>query len=221
MHFELAKLGARSVGENYPWTQGDIDPLQLIMLAALWSRHEPRLLEVLIDYGKQQWSNWNPHSLRRLLLDTQSPQPFLVMLNFIRLDAPHDSELGRYYNYVSAGFVEVPAQLYFYGLSAPGSRHMLRTAEEPVQEFLDWGFLARMRPVVHEDGKRFEIGHWSPVARRNRLSHILAEQKRITISGYLEALDHSISRPQALLDLKAHSHLKKRGSGRGAFWVIK
>lgn len=221
MHFELGKLGARSVGENHPWTQGNLGPLQIFVLAALWSRHDPRLLEVLIDHAKRQWSIWNPHSLRQILLSEPNPQPFLVVLNFVKTVAPQDLELARYCDYVSGGFAATSPQLYFYGLSDPGSRHMLKSAEEPVQEFLDWGFLARTRPVVHEDGKRREIGHWSPVARHNRLSRMLKETKRITISEYLKALDYCISRPQALLDLKVHPHLKKRGAGRGAFWVMK
>lgn len=221
MHFELGKLGARSVGENHPWEHVDLEPLQILVLAALWSRYDPRLLEVLINYAKRQWSNWNPYGLRQILMNNPDPQTFLVVLNFIKTDAPQDLELARYCDYVSGGFSAMSPQLYFYGLADPGSRLMFKSAEEPVQEFLDWGFLSRMRPVVHEDGKRREIGHWSLPARKNRLSHIVNEQKHVTISEYLKALDHCISRPQALLDLKAHPHLKMRGAGRGAFWVIK
>lgn len=221
MHFELAKIGARSVGEFHPWAQGDLNHLELVLLAARWSRYDPRLLEVLIDYAKREWSNWNPYNLRKILLNNPDPQTFLVVLNFIKTDAPQDLELAHYCDYVSDGFAVISSQLYFYGLADLGSRLMFKSAEEPVQEFLDWGFLSRMRPVVHEDGKRREIGHWSLSARKNRLDHIVREQKRVTISGYLKALDHCISRPQALLDLKAHPHLKKRGAGRGAFWVMK
>jgi hypothetical protein len=52
----------------------------------------------------------------------------------------------------------------------------------------------------------------------NRLP--LERASEITLADYLEAVDHAISRQQALSDLKRHPGLVVQGHGRGARWTL-
>ena len=113
----------------------------------------------------------------------------------------------------------MPTQLFYMNLALPNSKMTFRSTTENIQEFLDWGFLARTRPLIHIAGQRLQLGHFTSGARQNIISRLIAENPSLTLAHYLEAIDHSLSRQQALLDLKNHPQLKLKGSRRGSVYV--
>jgi len=146
-----------------------------------------------------------------------SPQALLVMLEFAAT-ASKNEELRFFAEYLFKGHTPVAPQLFFMDLHTPGTTLMQRAALEPLQEFLAWGFLARERPIIHGD-TRLTLGHWGSTARQNIIRRLLKNNHTLTLSNYLTALDHTVSRQQALADMKESPLLKMKGKGRGAVWV--
>ena len=77
--------------------------------------------------------------------------------------------------------------------------------------------MAREAPVV-DDKTRAPLGKLDLSGRRNLVRRLIEKKGSIKLSDYLSALRHTISRQQALYDLKNTSWLKGIGRGRGAKW---
>lgn len=219
MYYELGRIGARAVGEKKTWPYRPVDETALVLLGAEMSRYDPRLFDILVEYVYLHWTKFNPLDLRNRLKTLSTPQTFLCLLAFVANALPGD-EFKLFADYVSSGFEPVSPQLYFMSLYSPGSASMTRAAEEPMLEFLKWGFLARERPVLNLAGSRLNLGHWSPQARTNVALRLARSKGAFQLSDYLTELDNSISRQQALADLKTIPQLKFKGRGRGVVWSI-
>jgi hypothetical protein len=122
--------------------------------------------------------------------------------------------------YLQRGLKAVPTQFYFINLYAPGSKLSQRAAENPIAQFKKWGFLARETPTVNAYQKK-TVGHLDRSSRFNVLQGIFKKKKEISLNEYRTATGHSISRQQALQDLKTLAKLKRGTKGRGARWVLK
>lgn len=218
IYFELEKIGARAVGSKQPWPHRPPDKESLFALAAEWSRHDPRLLEILVQYGLVHWRELSGQRLRQEMAAMETPQTIGVIVSFIQSAAPQDRECRLFWEYVAEGLQPVEPQFYFRGLYLPGSRLAQRAALESVTEFKKWGFLGRERVIVDPSAKR-AVGSWDQTARLNILKRLLETRKRIQISDYLEEIKQTISRQQALLDLKTLK-AKPTGQGRSAGWRL-
>lgn len=221
LYHELAFLGVRTVGENCPWDYPDkMVPESLLCLAAEMSRYDPRLFSSLVEYFYFHFACHNPFVLRQQILAMEEPQTLLVILHFVACSHP-DVEAKYMADYLARDFKPVDDQIFFKGLYQPGSFLMWRAASESLEEFSAWGFLGRERPVIHSDGERKVLGHWSVTARLNMAKRLQERDGHLTLATYLTAVEHSISRQQAGQDLKKSRCFKMRGSGRGTVWVAK
>jgi hypothetical protein len=216
-YFELASHGARAIGAKKPWPYRPADLEELLVICAELSRYDPRLFDVIVELLYFRWRELNPLKLRFRLAVIPTPQAFLTALGFAASGA-RDAELNRMLTYVGQGFPPAPFQLFFRSLYAVAGSNMERAASEPIREFYEWGFLARERPVIHADGARKSLGSWGLPARRNVILRLIEKKGRLSMKDYLEALEHTISRQQALQDLKSVKGLTPSGSGRGSAW---
>lgn len=219
LYYELARFGARAVGKKQSWNFNYDSLEELLVYAAQLSRHDPRLFSIMVELLAKCWNELNPRLIRQLNSKTESPQNILVMFEFVK--ACHSgAELTALVQYLGVGVDPVPYQLYFKNLYLPGSRLMERASREALEEFYQWGFLARERPIIY-GARRQTLGHWGPVARLNILHRLAEPGKAFQINTYLATLDHTISRQQAVLDLKKAPFLKMVGSGRACSWQLK
>lgn len=217
-YYELGRIGARSVGEKRAWPYRFKGREELLTLAAELSRWDPRLLEILVQYGKEHWQHFSPQKLRHGMKKMEAPQTIGVIAAFIRTANPKDKECRLFWDYVTDGLVPVETQFYFRDLYAPAGRSAERAARESLAEFKQWGFLGKARIVIDPVTKK-TIGTWDQTSRLNILRRLLQERKKLRISEYLAEIDFSISRQQALLDLK-FSKAKPEGEGRSACWTL-
>ncbi len=215
-YYELQKIGARAVGHRSAWSYHPKTNEELLALCAEMSRFDPRLFGILVDYLAQNWKRVNPLLLRQAMQKFETPQAWGVMGEMISSLQP-SSETVYFFEYVTRNLAPVSPQLYFINYYLPGSHLMQKAALEPLEEFFKWGFLARERPVIHGE-KRISAGYWGNYARTNILKRLLTQNQDITLGSYLQALDHTISRQQALNDLKNFPGLKLKGKGRGGMW---
>ena len=210
MYYELGQAGARAVGAKKAWAFKIKNLESLFVLAADWSRFDPRLLEILVEYAARHWADLNPLKLRESIKSMTTPQTIGVIAALVRCSLPADKEPHFFWDYVTAGLQPAATQYYFSNLYTLGSDLARRAAVESPQEFKRWGFLA----IGHD------VGSWDKSSRLNILNRLLDQKKKVQISDYLKALKDSISRQQALLDLQAAGAMQC-GRGRGAYWEKK
>ena len=218
LYFELAQIGANSAGEKLPWNFDPSCKEELLAIACDMSRYDPRLVDIVVEYLVRSWEDTNPAALRRYYKEMDCPQTVAVIMEFF-VTAVTDNEAVYFAQYLTLGLTSVPTQFYFHDLYAIGGKLAKRASEEGLYEYKKWGFLACERPVVNAQNKEAS-GTFDNIARRNILNRILTEKSEISLNDYLSALKFSISRQQALLDIKAAGLTKKGDAGRSVKWKL-
>ncbi|EKD51147.1 MAG: hypothetical protein ACD_62C00330G0001 [uncultured bacterium] len=218
-YFELGTLGARAVGQKHLWPYRFSSAEELFCLTSEMARYDPRLFGILVEFVIFHWENLNPLCVRRFIKAMNAPQIAGVIFEFAR-GVLKNFEFGCFADYITRGLEPIAPQLFFRSLTAPASHTMRLTAQTPVHEFLKWGFIARERPVLH-GATRQSLGSWNSKTRQNIILELAERHSSFTIHDYLGAIDHTISRQQALNDLKGSKWVKMKGQKRGSRWVKK
>ncbi len=217
LYFELAQLGAPCVGAKAHWQFKPLKKEELLALSFEWVRYDPRLLSILIIYLKDHYSGLNPYALRQLITKNDSPQTVGVIGEFIK-QINQDPELKFFFDYLIQGFSQKNHELFFVGLHPVGSKKSEMAAMKSLKEYSKWGFLGIEKPIVDLTTKK-TIGSYEASYRKRVLKNLLNRNKKVSLSFYLDAIHNSISRQQALYDLKHFFSLKLMGKGRGAYWT--
>ena len=217
LYHELAQIGATAVGRKRPWPYRPRSHEELLVLAAEMLRYDPRLLSILLQLVLSAWRDWNPITLRSLLGGMRWPQALLVVLEFAKA-ASSDSELRYFCDHVAAGWPRIdPSERFFIDAQRPGSRMAERHLGRNLGAYARWGFVGHERPTVDPSSKR-TVGRYDARTRRQILVDLAGRTSDFTLADYLDAVDHAVSRQQALQDLKACRELQVSGHGRGAKW---
>lgn len=217
LYWELAKIGATSVGAARPWPYDPSSREQLIALAGEMLRYDARLLSILVQWLRANYASLNPLELRRALAKARFPQALLVAMEFATLDHD-DRELAWFYDYVSAGFQRVePAERFFIDAEKPGTRSAERNLGRNLAPYARWGFVSQERPIVDPVSKQ-TVGRYDATTRRRILHELVERHEEFSLADYLSAVDHSISRQQARADLVAFERVRPVGRGPGARW---
>lgn len=219
IYFELAQWGAPAIGAKKPWPykMGSLE--ELLALTCEMVRYDPRLLGILIIFLKNSWNRLNPLKLRHELKRCQTPQVMGVIGEFVKTEIK-DKEINYFFDYLIKGLGPVTGQLFFKGTHPPGSLYFEKIARKSLKEYRKWGFLSMERPVVDLRTKR-QIGSLARESRMRILESIIHRKTMVTIKEYIEAVDYSISRQQALSDIKSLGTLESVGHGRNAYWKLK
>lgn len=219
LYYELGKIGARSVGRKIKWPYSIEQVEVLLTLAADWTRFDPRLMEVLVQFGLRDWRAWKPQTIRESFCKMETPQTWGVVAGFIKTAAPNDTELHHFWNYVVCGLQPVADQYYFFELYSIGGDFAGRVTRESLRQYRDWGFFGNERIIINPQTKA-EVGDWGQTERVNILKRLFKKEPRLKVSDYLREIGYTVSRQQAVQDLKksgAHSS----GRGRGGFWACR
>jgi hypothetical protein len=217
LYYEIARIGGSSVGRKRPWSYRLESKEALIALAAELLRFDPRLLSILLQLLVRKWQSFNPVALRRQMHAMRWPQALAVVLEFVK-EASSDAELRHFCDYLAAGWPRIePAERFFLDAERPGSRMAARRMGRNLRPYARWGFVGSERPIADPATKR-TVGRYDAPTRSQILSDLVERASELTLAEYLEAVDHGISRQQALLDLKRCPELVVIGRGRGAKW---
>lgn len=218
IYYELSLLGAKCVGKKTKWPYEKLSFEQLLILACEMSRYDPRLFDILVEYFYFHWNKLNPYLLRGEIKNMQEAAIIGVISSFAK-QALNNQEAIYFFDYLVYGIKAASYQLFFINLYPPASRLMQKASEAPLEQFYQWGFLARERPIIH-DTKRIVLGYWEFYARQNIIRNLVDKKQVITIADYLSEVDHTISRQQALIDLQKCPFVKSQGKGRGSYWCL-
>jgi len=220
LYHELALRGANSVGQHQPWSYRVQSLEYLVALAGEMLRYDARLLSILVQYFLSHWQELHPGVLRKWLRKMRWPQALLVVLEFAKT-ASMDSEFRFFADYISAGFERVsPSERFFMDAERPGSRIAERRLGRNLAAYARWGFVGSERPIADPVTKR-ALGRYDVHTRRAILRSLIERRGELTLAEYLDAVDHAISRQQALADLRGESELQPQGRGRGARWRVR
>jgi len=217
LYWEFARLGAPSVGRRSPWPYAPRGKEALVGLAGEMLRYDARLLSVLLELVLGHWRELDPLALRDRMHEMRWPQALCVVCDFAR-EATRDEELRFFAEYVCRGWPRVdPAERFFVEGDKPGSRMAARKLGRNLAPYARWGFIGTERPSADARTKR-TIGRYDAVTRRAILGDLVARHGELRLADYLVEIDHSVTRQQALADLRG-AGLVPRGHGRGARWA--
>ena len=216
LYWELARLGAPSVGRKSPWRYNPRAPEALVALAGEMLRFDARLLSILLELLLRHWRELDAIVLRDRMHEMRWPQALCVVLDFAR-EASNDPELRYFAEYVCRGWPRIePTERFFLGGDDPASRTAARKLGRNLRQYSRWGFVGTERQASDARTKR-TVGRYDAATRRRILRDLVEREADVRVADYLEAVDRSITRQQALGDLRA-SGLELTGHGRGAKW---
>jgi hypothetical protein len=219
LYYELAQRGGTSVGSRKPWPYRPDSFEALLALASDMMRYDARLLSVLVQLLLARWRDLNPVLLRDCMRGMRWPQALLVAFEFARA-ASEDPEFRYFADYIAAGHQRVqPAERFFMDMERPASRVAERRLGRNLAPYARWGFVGNERPIVDPLTKR-ALGRYDARTRRGILQGLIERRTELTLAEYLDAVDHAISRQQALADLRSCAVLRPTGHGRGARWIV-
>jgi len=219
LYHELARLGASSVGRPSEWRFEPESAEELLAIAGDMLRYDARLLSVLVELVLTAWPQWNPLELRRQMKRMRWPRALLVAFEFGKA-AGGDPELRYFGDYLGAGYDRRSgAERFFIDGPKPGSRTELRQRGRSLVQYSRWGFLGTERPAVDAVSKE-TVGSYDAATRLRIRRSLVSHQPSFSLSDYLDAVDHSISRQQAYADLKGDAAFEVVGRGRGARWRL-
>ena len=217
LYWELAQIGAPSVGSKSRWPYDPQGTEALLAIAGDMLRYDPRLLSILLHYVVQRWNTLNPRVLREVMTSMRWPQALLVVFEFAKA-ATSNRELDLFVDYVSADWApRDPAEKIFFDAERPGSRMARRNAGRNLSPYRRWGFVGTERPKANVFTDR-AVGAYDARTRQRIRRRLLESSGRISLNDYLDAIDHSVSRQQAYNDLRNDGTLTLEGRGRGARW---
>jgi hypothetical protein len=180
-------------------------------------RYDPRLLSILLQLLLARWQDIHPIRLRRLMQTMRRPQALLVVFDFAKA-ASDDAEFRYFADYLAAGFLRVePVERFFMDAERPASRMAERRMGRNLAAYARWGFVGSERPIADPVTKR-ALGRYDAKTRRRILDDLVERRTELSLADYLDAVDHAISRQQALADLRSSRQLQLSGHGRGAKW---
>ncbi len=218
-YYELSRLGAAASGEKTDWPYDPKSKEELIALCADLSRYDPRLFGILVEYLLKHWQEVSPQALRAQYPRMNTPETVAVLAEFLK-GAGVDDERKYFAEYLQRGLRPVPPQLFFKDIYAPGGKLSRRSIEESLAEYKRWGFHSRETPTI-DVYKKTALGSFDADSRWNILHKLFEERPELRLGDYLEAVRGSITRQQALNDLKKIARVAGSKRGPGARWVLK
>ena len=218
LYYELAQRVAPAMGRKAAWRYTPRTTEELLVLAGEMLRYDARLLSILVQYFLAHWMSLNPTHLRQSMASMRWPQALCVVLAFAK-QAGSGQEFLFFADYVCRGWPRLrPAEQFFYDAPRVGTRIAQRRLGQNLRPYSDWGFVGRERPIVDPVTKR-AVGQLDAATRRAIAQTLAKKPDGFTLAEYLHAIDHSVSRQQALLDLKRINAIRPEGHGRGARWI--
>ncbi len=215
LYWELGRRGAPSTGEKRRWKYGNLSEEELLTLAVLQTRYDPRLMAILVDLFRTPQTNLHPIQFKERLREVEA-LPIVAVLGEFVLEAAVPVQVKEFFRFLTSGVRPVPTQLFYRGIYPLGSKKMEEAAIKPLWGFKKWGFLAADPPLLKEDA-----GHpylYDATSRFQILRELTSQKPRFRLRDYQAAVRFSISRQQALKDLRSLPWIKKSGLGKGTLW---
>ncbi len=186
------------------------------------ARFDPRLMEILIDYGFSNWQKWNPIKLKQN--EYKMHQPALLGIYFELLSALiQDEGFTILAKMIQANIKKAPGEIFYFGIH-PFDPVMARLlVHESHSVFQRWGFYEPDLPISKSKQKKFNFSKAKKADRMKILDQLILQKKYIQMGHYEEILgknNFSVSRRTLELDLCGHPKLQSRGKTKGRIYRV-
>lgn len=219
LYWELSQRGAFCTGEKFPWRYERMSEEGLLTLSVLEARYDPRLLAVLIHLFRSP-QKLDPVLFKECLRQTGALSVMAVISEFV-LEFPVAIQVKEFCRFLMTGTQPVPTQLFYRGITPLGGRKMEEAIAKPPWAFKKWGFLAADPPLLKEALSTERRYLFDQDSRLEILRGFTKNQGRFRLRDYLKEIGFSISRQQALKDLRGVPWIRKTGVGRGSLYEAK
>jgi hypothetical protein len=190
------------------------------ILYAQWSRFDPRLGEILVQYLTQNWQQLNPMVLRQKNQNAPCPQALAVIFEHVKHNKLQEAQIFHHFFHLCVdGIKPAPYQSYTIGLFQPGGMQLFLRALRPHPFYSKWGFY-ESTPLYTKWAQVPQRTFLDRATRKRILREILKTKKQIKASDYIEACHYAIHPRQAERDLRSFFKLKIIGQTRSRLYSL-
>lgn len=218
LYWELNRRGGFCSGEKSAWKYRGFSEEEFWTLAFLESRYDPRLLAILIDLFVRVPPAVDPLRFKKIL-KREGALTIAAVIGEFSVDSKTTGEAAELFRFLNVRTFPVPTQLFYRNLYPIGGRKIEEVLERPLRAFKKWGFLASDPPLLKERLRARRVYLYDFPGRVSKLKELTQHQKCFRLKDYLKAIGFSISRQQALKDLRALHWIIPQGKKKGASYL--
>ena len=219
LYWELSRRDAFVTGERLPWPYPRLSEEELFGLAFLQARFDPRLMAVLVDFFQRRDHRLHPIRFKEILRKADALAVAAVIGEFV-ISSEASPETKDLFRFLQTGATPAPTQLFYRIPGRIGGVKMREAIDRPLWAFKKWGFLAADPPLLKENPPARRTYLYDPSSRLHVLEGLAKRKKSFRLREYLEEIRFSVSRQQALKDLKNVPWVRKRGKGKGSYYTL-
>ena len=118
--------------------------IKTLALWSQWSRLDPRLGEILVQYLSRFWPYISPVALNQALKKEPWPSAFGVLINQVPYcDIKNKAGFRQWSKSVMADIAPAPDELFFIGLYKIGGKQMKNECLYSLKSYRKWGYFAK------------------------------------------------------------------------------
>ena len=197
----------------------DLGLEEVLVVSLHWGRSDWRLLEGILVWLWENWRLPHPSRLNEIIRSSRQPAIWGVMYEWTLLRSSEMSAAQRaFWILVMEDIKPAAGELFFREGKIQSFQKSRRLLIHQLPLYERWGFVSDQLP---------SIGPWKRLKQepapsvRKRILRDLLLRGAVTLSSYLEALDHSISRQTAWRDLRSFKKLSARGRTRSRRYQLR
>ncbi|MFH1726816.1 MAG: hypothetical protein ABIA04_00165 [Pseudomonadota bacterium] len=220
LYFQLNKNGALCWGEDTGYFT-NISYEKILAIAIEASRWDIRLLCILTEHFANKYKNIKPFILRQFIGENKYPFIIGVIKEFSLLISQNE-DLKDFFKLLLKNISPSNNYLLFnVGLSFSQKQIKYETYKS-LNEYKKWGFLCSELPILkHLIKNNDNFHHYAPNERKITLKNLFETKNPISINDYLEAINYSISRQHARLDLINSEFIISKGKTKSCLYYLK
>lgn len=197
-----------------------------LALWSQWTRLDPRLGEIFIEYISKFWTAYNPVDINQQLKKQIWPAVFGVILEQVPFYYLQNRRT-KYWNKklflnwskcVMTNILPAQNEQFFIGIYKAGGKLMKEECFYAIKPYCQWGYYSKDLLINKAQIPRKTL--ISVSQRKAIIDELLESHKRIRVKDYLEKLNFQVHRRQAQRDLKNHKRLKSCGHTKGKYYIL-
>ncbi|MFM8315494.1 MAG: hypothetical protein ACKOA8_14515 [Deltaproteobacteria bacterium] len=198
-----------------------IPSLDELIRYAQWTRFDPRLAEIWIQFLVRHFEQINPLKLRRKALKSIWPSTLGVLCEFSKnaIQRVRPKEFGLFVKWAELVTFQIPKaknELYFIGLRNPKSDELAKDAQYSTSEYEQWGYFSRENLLPKTQNSKM-----NKTKRLFLLQELGLRNSILRTSEYWDALGRSISMRQAERDIRESGFFRAFGKTSSRRWIAK
>jgi hypothetical protein len=224
LYAALQRVGAFCRGEDGRHFKG-YSLEELLAVATENARWDIRLLYVMVEVIAKHFTQIRPFLLRDRLLQNSSPQVWGVIKEFVGVlrHSPERAEQLKEFFAITLRGIKPLAQPRLFFLSSGLDMDEIHTvARNSLLHFRRWGYLSTEIPILkHLEVEPNRAHRYGKVERLHILQQLFIRKNPISLGDYLAALDHSVTRQHARLDILSCPKIEISGTTRNAQYLLR